>query len=470
MVLMGLTSCSPDDMPKLTRLVAPELNELATNGIDGTSAVITFNWSAAKFYMDGESQSTSVGSYEYQGIQYVLQGDLAGNEFADAVTFGSTVGKDFVSLAYEDIAKIMMQNFGMVRSYDETSSADLEFRLIATYGSNENTSVVSNVISVPFTLTTTPPVTGAKGKIYICDEADWGAMALYAWPEGGSMPGWPGLQPTGSATKNGKTYYEFTLSDEYYGTALNYIANNNNGGKQVDIMQGFEMGEEDVYVTVYINDFGELSYIIDEDPAPKVFVYSELPWNDYSMYVWAGGADVEAGWPGVHYTSVVTINREMWYEFDMPRIYSKTASTNWILNNNNNGLQIDLMQGYTFDHDTFVRVNADGSFTVSNGPVLNGEDQFTVYADISESGWASISFYVWGDLGEICGGWPGVEASAPITISGSTYYYHTFTANVPVNVIPNNSGAGNQCKDIVGNSDVIIKIASDNSYEIVKTF
>ena len=128
------------------------------------------------------------------------------------------------------------------------------------------------------------------------------------------------------------------------------------------------------------------------------------------------------------------------------------------------------MQGYTFDHDTFVRVNADGSFTVSNGPVLNGEDQFTVYADISESGWASISFYVWGDLGEICGGWPGVEASAPITISGSTYYYHTFTANVPVNVIPNNSGAGSQCKDIVGNSDVIIKIASDNSYEIVKTF
>lgn len=469
LAVMGLNSCSPDDMPQLTRLVAPELNELPS-AIDGTSAIYTFTWNGAKFYLDGNSQSTSVGSYEYQGIQYILQGDLVGNEFANPVTFGSTVGKEHVSISYEDIAKIMMQNFGMERSFEDTSSADLEFRLVATYGSNESTSVASNVISVPFTLTPAPPITGNKGKIYICDAAGWGAMALYAWPEAGSMPGWPGLQPTGSTGKNGKTYYEFTLIDEYFGSALNYIANNNNGGNQIDLMQGFTMGEEDVYVTVFINDLGDLDYQIDEDPAPKMFIHSNLGWSDYSMYVWAGGADVEAGWPGEHYTGVVDINGETWYIFDMPRAYSKTASTNWILNNNNNGSQYDLMQGYNFDHDTFVRVATDGSYSVSNGPVLNGEDQFTVYATIDDCGWASLSFYVWGDLGELCGGWPGAAAGGPFTINGVNYYYHTFTANVPVNVIPNNSGAGSQCPDINGNNDVIIKIAPDNSYEIVKTF
>lgn len=467
---LGLTSCSPDDMPQITRLEQPQLNELATNGIDGTSAVYTFTWDAAKFYLDGNNQSTSVGSYEYQGIQYTLQGDLAGNEFASPVQFGSIVGKNYLAIAYEDIAQIMMQHFGMVRSMDETSTADLEFRLLATYGSNENTSVLSNVIKVPFTLTTIPPITGPKGKIYVCDLAGWGDVALYAWPESGSMPGWPGLHPTGSASKNGKTYYEFTLSDEYYAGPLNYIANNNNGGQQIDLMQDFTMGEEDVYVTVFVDDLGALAFQVDEDPAPKLFVNSALGWSDYSMYVWAGGSDVEAGWPGVHYTSVITINGETWYEFDMPRIYSKTAATNWILNDNGAGNQMDLMQGYTFDHDTFVRIAADGTFTLSNGPVLNGENQFTVYANIADSGWASLSFYVWGDLGELCGGWPGVAASGPFTINGNSYYYHTFTAAVPVNVIPNNSGGGSQATDINGNTDVIIKIAADNSYEVVKTF
>ncbi len=469
LVSVGLSSCSPDDMPQLTRLVEPELNKLP-NDIDGTSTVYTFTWEAAKFYMDDDMQSTSIGSYEYQGIQYVLQGDLMGNDFANPVAFGTAISENYLSLAYEDIAKVMMQNFGMVRSVDETSTADLEFRLVATYGSNESTSVTSNVIQVPFTLTTIPPVTGPKGKIFICDMAGWGAMALYAWPEAGSMPGWPGLQSTGTASKNGKTYYEFTPSDEYYGAALNYIANNNNGGQQIDLMQDFTLGEEDVYLTVFIDELGNLNYQIDEDPAPKMYVLSNLGWSDYSMYVWAGGADVEAGWPGVHYSSVVNINGEQWMVFEMSRAYSKTASTNWIINNNNNGSQVDIMQGYTFDHDTFVRIAADGSYTVSNGPILNDENQFTVYANIDESGWSSISFYVWGDLGELCGGWPGAAASGPFTINGVNYYYHTFTANVPVNVIPNNSGAGNQSPDISGNTDVIIKIASDNSYEIVKTF
>lgn len=470
LALVGLTSCSPDDTPQLTRLVEPRLHDLSPSNIDGTSSVYTFTWDGAKFYLDDNSQSTSVGSYEYQGIQYVLQGDLVGNDFANATNFGSTVGKNYLALAYEDIAQVMTQNFGMVRSVDATSDAEIEFRLLATYGSNESTSVLSNIITVPFTLTVTPPVTGPKGKIYVCDAVGWGDMALYAWPEEGSMPGWPGLPSTGTVPHNGKTYYEFTLSDEYYGASLNYIANNNNNGQQVDLMQGYTMGEEDIYVTVFINENGELAYQIDEEPAPKMFIKSDLGWSDYCMYVWAGGGDVEAGWPGEHYTSVITINGEDWYEFDMPRAYSKTASTNWILNNNNNGSQIDLMQGFAFDHDTFVRIAADGSYSTSSGPIVNGENQFTVYASIDDSGWSSLSFYVWGDLGELCGGWPGMSASGPFSINGTNYYYHTFTANVPVNVIPNNSGGGSQCPDISGNSDAIIKIASDNTYEIVKTF
>ena len=64
-----------------------------------------------------------------------------------------------------------------------------------------------------------------RGKIYICDNANWGDMALYAWPEQG-LSTWPGIHHNGTVSHEGKNYYEFDLTDSYYSRALNYIAKN----------------------------------------------------------------------------------------------------------------------------------------------------------------------------------------------------------------------------------------------------
>lgn len=206
-----------------------------------------------------------------------------------------------------------------------------------------------------------------RGKIFICDNAGWGDMALYAWPEAG-LATWPGIHYNAIINHDGKNYYQFDLSDGYYDKSLNYIANNYGAvtgatSRQVDLMSDFTMGENDIFITVNSN-----GYVIDDDgtPPPVVYLHSDLDWSDYCLYVWKNSTDVDAKWPGEHYTSTTTLDGELWYVFNMPKIYYTTSGTNWIVNNNNNGKQYDLMQGFSYSEDIYIRVAADGSYTVSN--------------------------------------------------------------------------------------------------------
>ena len=142
-----------------------------------------------------------------------------------------------------------------------------------------------------------------------------------------------------------------------------------NGGtnRQLDLMSDYTMGENDIYLTIS-GSAGSYSYIIDDDGTspPVVYLHSELGWSDYCLYVWKNAAPVNAAWPGEHYTSTKTIDGELWYVFELPKIYYTTSGTNWILNNNNSGSQVDLMQNFSYDKDIYVRVAGDGSYTVSD--------------------------------------------------------------------------------------------------------
>lgn len=124
---------------------------------------------------------------------------------------------------------------------------------------------------------------------------------------------------------------------------------------------------------VNVGDISALyDYILHGEPEPVgppvMYVHSELSWSQYAMYVWAGGGDVKDKWPGVQPSSTITIDGVDWMKFEMDEIYSTTAATNWIINNNGGGSQYDLMQEYTFSADSYVYVAADGSFTVDSKP------------------------------------------------------------------------------------------------------
>jgi len=261
---------------------------------------------------------------------------------------------------------------GSVTSTDVTAVYNVllgdDYTFQATADVNKDHAVTSTDVTIIYDVMlgdyTSEPT---RGKIYISDNASWGDMALYAWPDAG-LSAWPGIHHNGTVEKDSKTYYRFDLSEGYYGKALNYIANNYsavNGGTnhQLDLMSDYTMGEHDIYLTVNSN-----GYVIDDDstPPPVVYVHSDLGWSDYCLYVWKNAAPVSASWPGEHYTSTKTIDGEMWHVFELPKIYYTTAGTNWIINNNNNGLQHDLMQNFSYSQDIYIRVAADGSYSVTD--------------------------------------------------------------------------------------------------------
>ncbi len=275
-----------------------------------------------------------------------------------ATVFGDVNGDGIVSST--DVTVIYNVLLGNDYTYQSTADVNEDLAVTATDVTIVYDILLGNYNPQP-----------KKGKIYICDNANWGDMALYAWPEQG-LNAWPGIHYNTSVTHDGKSYYEFALSDSYYGRALNYIANNYaaaTGGtsRQLDLMSDFTMGENDIYLTINGSN-GNYSYVIDDDgtPPPVIYLHSELDWNDYCLYVWKNAAPVSATWPGEHYTTTKTIKGELWYVFELPKVYYTTSCTNWILNNNNNGKQYDLMQNFSYNQDIYVRVESNGAYTVSD--------------------------------------------------------------------------------------------------------
>ena len=152
-----------------------------------------------------------------------------------------------------------------------------------------------------------------RGKIYICDNASWGDMALYAWPDQG-LNGWPGIHYSGTTEKDGKTYYRFDLSDGYYGRALNYIANNYaavNGGtnRQLDLMSDHTMGENDIYLTINDGAKGSVKLkVIDANPFFTLKLEPDNGWQVSSLTLNGENVKAEMTEDGTYTTPAINSN------------------------------------------------------------------------------------------------------------------------------------------------------------------
>ena len=459
MAVFCLSACSDDDSPWLSGAEAGDLS-LDAGIIDGNNAAYTFTWDVASFYLDGDQQRrVSLVGYEKNGVDYHLMGTETGKDInTEAVDFGSVVSVNHLTLSYEDIAKIMMDNFGMKRSDTEEISSNIDFQIVAKYSNPDSCKVASNVITVPFTLTVNPPYEGEKAKLFISVATDWSPSTfVYAWgdsPDTDLFGGWGGYKLEGNTVSgpDGNQYYEVPLNDSFYKQTVHLIIHDevNDGPNRVEgqdvLAVTFADETEDVYLRVTGNGIDGYDVKRVEKPLPKLYVKSDLGWSDYAFYAWADGNPVEAEWPGILPVGQETINGETWLVFEPSKPYTRNG-TNWIINNNGGGSQFDLMQGFNFNKNTFVRVAADGAYTVSNGPVQT--DGYVVYV-IDQTGWDAIACYQWGQVDNFGGEWPGKTPDGTVTFGGNTYKYFNFGADVKglnQNLILNNNNNGVQLKD-----------------------
>lgn len=94
---------------------------------------------------------------------------------------------------------------------------------------------------------------------------------------------------------------------------------------------------------------------------PKIYIHDNAGYTDLYLYAWAGSGDVKDPWPGIHHTGMVSIDGIDYYQFDLSREYIN-ESINLIVNDNN-GRQQDLMQNFVLTQNTYITLNADGTYT-----------------------------------------------------------------------------------------------------------
>lgn len=176
-----------------------------------------------------------------------------------------------------------------------------------------------------------------------------------------------------------------------------------------------------------------------------VFVLDETGWDALTLYMWGDVNGLNGDWPGMAVTGTQTIEGVTYQYFDMGADNTGLAE-NLIFNNNGGGTQLADF-AYTIDRDIYLRITADGVEEISNEPEIE-HDGFVVFV-LDSTGWDALTLYMWGDVNDLNGGWPGMQVTGTQTIKGVEYkYFDMGAANTGLaeNLIFNNNG-GTQLKD-----------------------
>ena len=197
-----------------------------------------------------------------------------------------------------------------------------------------------------------------------------------------------------------------------------------------------------------------------------VYVIDETGWANLNLYMWGDVNDLNGGWPGMTPTGKQKIGGTEYTYFDMGE--ANTGLNENLIFNNGEGSQLADFN-FTIDHDLYLRVTASGVEEMVE-PVVVEHDGYAVFI-VNKTGWDEIALYMWGDVNDLNGGWPGMQPTGEQTIKGVTYtYFDMGEANTGLseNLIFNNNGAGNQLADYAYtiDHDVYLEVTSSGVTEI----
>ena len=190
----------------------------------------------------------------------------------------------------------------------------------------------------------------------------------------------------------------------------------------------------------------------------NIYVANMAGWNEVTLYSWGDDTEIFGAWPGAAPSATETISGVTYDKFVIGDEFDGKPA-NLILNNNNNGSQVDLasitVDGGNYYYATNgILVNA---YTDPENPNTNFEPVSTFVYAIDNTGWADLYVYGWGtNAPEIFGGWPGASSAGSVTLAGDTYKKYEFPGNgYSYNLIFNDNNGSQfggsthtRCKDI----------------------
>lgn len=161
------------------------------------------------------------------------------------------------------------------------------------------------------------------------------------------------------------------------------------------------------------------------DPAPTepehdgftIYVDNQTSWgSSITLYMWGDVNDLNGGWPGMKPTGTQVKDGVKYTYFDMGEANSGLTE-HLIFSNNGNTQLADI--AVTLDHDIYLRVTDTGVEELNAAPKHDG---YAVFVK-DDTGWDALTLYMWGDVNDLNGGWPGMKPTGTQTIGGVKYTY-----------------------------------------------
>lgn len=206
---------------------------------------------------------------------------------------------------------------------------------------------------------------------------------------------------------------------------------------------------------------------IDHD-GYAIYVVDNSGYDELALYAYGDG-EIFGGWPGIQPTGSVTIDGVVYKYFDTGAA-NEGMNVNLIFNNNGAGKQL-ADYNVTLNEDFYLEITADG--VTPYDPSSNVKhDGFTIYV-ADQSGWDDLYLYMWGDVNDLNGAWPGMPVTGTQVIKGVTYKYFDLgegncNKGLTEHLILNN-GNGKQVDDVVVfalDRDVYVELTSNSAKEI----
>ena len=182
-----------------------------------------------------------------------------------------------------------------------------------------------------------------------------------------------------------------------------------------------------------------------EAPEPEhdgfcVYVDDQTGWDVLTLYMWGDINNLNGDWPGMQVTGTWNHDGITWKYFDFGE-ENTGLNENLIFNNGSAGAQLKDFN-FTIDRNIYLRITADGVEEISPEPSVK-HDGFAVFV-YDETGWDALTLYMWGDVNNLNGDWPGMEVTGEQTINGVTYKYFDMgegNTGLSENLIFSNAGS-----------------------------
>lgn len=182
-----------------------------------------------------------------------------------------------------------------------------------------------------------------------------------------------------------------------------------------------------------------------EAPEPEhdgfcVYVDDQTGWDVLTLYMWGDINNLNGDWPGMQVTGTWNHDGITWKYFDFGE-ENTGLNENLIFNNGGAGAQLKDFN-FTIDRNIYLRITADGVEEISPEPSVK-HDGFAVFV-YDETGWDTLTLYMWGDVNNLNGDWPGMEVTGEQTINGVTYKYFDMgegNTGLSENLIFSNAGS-----------------------------